>query len=131
MFQMARNASAAYANVGVQTDIIEASPVKLIVMLYDGAILALASARGALASGDIALRGAKISKAIEIINDGLKACLDYNTGGDLANRLGALYDYMSERLLYANLNANAAAIDEVVGLLNELKSAWEEIQQTV
>lgn len=131
MFQMARNASAAYASVGMHTDIVEASPVKLIVMLYDGAILALASARGALANGDIAMRGAKISKAIEIINDGLKACLDYQSGGELSNRLGALYDYMCERLLYANLHANGAAIDEVVSLLNELKSAWEEIQQSV
>ncbi|WP_341675070.1 flagellar export chaperone FliS [Niveibacterium sp. SC-1] len=129
MFGLARNPNQAYASVGVETDVATASPVKLVIMLYDGAILALASARAAIEQGDIPTRGQKISKAIEIISDGLQSSLDHNAGGELADRLAALYDYMNSRLFYANANANTAAIDEVVALLTELKSAWEGINQ--
>ena len=66
-------------------------------------------------------------EAIEIIANGLKISLDYEAGGDLAARLGALYDYMTHRLLYANLHNSRPALDEVTRLLNELKGAWEEI----
>ena len=68
-----------------------------------------------------------ISKAIEIILNGLKVSLDYEAGGDLAQRLGALYDYMTQRLLYANLHNSRPAMDEVTQLLTDLKSAWEAI----
>jgi len=129
MFGLARNPKQAYASVGIETDIATANPVKLVIMLYDGAILALASARAAIEQGDVPTRGQRISKAIEIISDGLKSSLDHQAGGELADRLAALYDYMCGRLIYANANANVPAIDEVVALLTELKSAWEGIHQ--
>jgi len=129
MFGLARNPKQAYASVGIETDIATANPVKLVIMLYDGAILALASARAAIEQGDVPTRGQRISKAIEIISDGLKSSLDHQAGGELADRLAALYDYMCSRLIYANANANVPAIDEVVALLTELKSAWEGIHQ--
>jgi flagellar protein FliS len=128
MFALSRNASKAYSTVSVETGVAEADPVKLVVMLYDGAVLALASARMAIERNDIAAKGHNISRAIEIIESGLKASLDFESGGELAERLAALYDYMSSRLLYANLHSNSAALDEVMNLLNDLKGAWESIQ---
>ncbi|WP_417070718.1 flagellar export chaperone FliS [Niveibacterium terrae] len=128
MFGSMHTANQAYASVGVQTDVATADPLDLVVMLYDGAILALATARMAIDNNDIPLRGQKISHAIDIITNGLHASLDYQSGGELADRLGALYNYMVSRLIYANLNASAPAIDEVVALLKELKSGWDTIR---
>lgn len=128
MYGSMSSAAQAYASAGVQSDVATADPLDLVIMLYDGAILALASARMALDNKDIPLRGQKISHAIDIISNGLHASLDYQSGGELADRLGALYNYMVSRLIYANLNASAPAIDEVVGLLKELKSGWDAIR---
>jgi flagellar protein FliS len=128
MFGSMHTANQAYASVGIQTDVAAADPLDLVVMLYDGAILALATARMALDNNDIPLRGQKISHAIDIITNGLHASLDYQSGGELADRLGALYNYMVSRLIYANLHASAPAIDEVVALLKELKSGWDAIR---
>ena len=123
----AKNPSAAYTQVGVETGIAEATPHKLILMLFDGAMVALASARRHMEEKDIAQKGKGISKAIDIIVNGLRASLDLQVGGELAERLYALYDYMAERLVHANLHNDLAAIEEVSHLLGELRSAWEEI----
>jgi flagellar protein FliS len=104
-----------------------ASPHKLVLMLFDGALLAIAMARQAMATNKISEKGEEISRAINIISNGLKVSLDTQAGGELAERLGALYDYMCSRLLQANLRNEAAALNEVDALLRELKTAWEEI----
>jgi flagellar protein FliS len=126
----ARRAAAAYSEVGVATGVSTADPHKLILMLFEGAILQIGTAAAALENKNIPAKGLAISKAIEIITNGLKVSLDFDAGGDLAQRLGALYDYMSQRLLYANLHNSRPAMDEVVKLLTELKGAWEEIGTT-
>ncbi|WP_374499611.1 flagellar export chaperone FliS, partial [Zoogloea sp.] len=95
--------------------------------LFEGALLQIGTAGIAMDNKDIPTKGTATSKAIEIITNGLKVSLDYEAGGELAERLGALYDYMTQRLLYANLNNSRPALDEVARLLNELKGAWEEI----
>jgi flagellar protein FliS len=123
----ARRAAAAYSEVGVATGVSTADPHKLILMLFEGAILQIGTATAALENKNIPAKGLAISKAIEIITNGLKVSLDFDAGGDLAQRLGALYDYMSQRLLYANLHNSRPAMDEIVKLLTELKGAWEEI----
>jgi flagellar protein FliS len=121
------NPTSAYAQVGIETGVAAASPHKLILMLFDGAIMALGTAQRQMAEGDIPAKGQSISKAIEIITNGLRASLDLEAGGELAERLHALYDYMTVRLLHANLHNDTAAIEEVSRLLGELRSAWEEI----
>ncbi|MBT9496148.1 MULTISPECIES: flagellar export chaperone FliS [Zoogloea] len=126
----ARRAAAAYSEVGVATGVSTADPHKLILMLFEGAILQIGTAAAALENKNVPAKGLAISKAIEIITNGLKVSLDFEAGGDLAQRLGALYDYMSQRLLYANLHNSRPAMDEVVKLLTELKGAWEEIGTT-
>lgn len=119
--------AAAYTKVGVETGVGNADPHALILMLFDGALLAINSAAIAMAKGEVATKGQNISKAIEIITYGLKASLDAEAGGQLADRLGALYDYMCERLLFANLHNSDAILSEVASLLRDLKDAWENI----
>ncbi len=96
-------------------------------MLYAGALEAISLAKVHMARHEVAAKGAAISKAIAIIHEGLSASLDEKAGGDLAQNLKALYEYMGNRLLAANLNNDQAALDEVSRLLNELKGAWDEI----
>lgn len=123
----ARRGAAAYSSVGVETGVSTADPHKLILMLFEGALLQIGTAVIALEKKDVPTKGMAISKAIEIILNGLKVSLDYEAGGELAQRLGALYDYMTQRLLYANLHNSRPAMDEVTQLLTDLKSAWETI----
>lgn len=123
----ARRGAAAYSSVGVETGVSTADPHKLILMLFEGALLQIGTAVIALEKKDVPTKGMAISKAIEIILNGLKVSLDYEAGGDLAQLLGALYDYMTQRLLYANLHNSRPAMDEVTQLLTDLKSAWEAI----
>lgn len=125
------NRASAYARLGTETSIEAASPHKLILMLYDGALLSVRSAGVAMQNKDIAAKGMAISKAIDIIANGLKVSLDLNAGGELAERLDALYEYMGDRLLYANLHNNQAALDEVAGLLGSLREAWQGIADQV
>ncbi|WP_407278254.1 flagellar export chaperone FliS [Aromatoleum evansii] len=127
MFGSFPNRAAAYAQVGVETGVSTADPHKLILMLFDGALLSIGTASAAMENRDIPGKGQAISKAIEIILNGLKASLDLNAGGELAARLSALYDYMSERLVYANLHNSRPALDEVHGLLESLREAWAGI----
>ncbi|MFT3737100.1 MAG: flagellar export chaperone FliS [Rhodocyclaceae bacterium] len=127
----ATQTAAAYAKVGIETNVSTASPHQLVLMLFDGATLAINSAAISMSNGDIAAKGSSISKAIEIITYGLKASLDKGVDSDLPARLGALYDYMCERLFYANLHNSQAALNEVSTLLAELRGAWAEIGNTV
>lgn len=127
MFGTMKSGANAYAKVGMETGVIAANPHKLIVMLFEGAQVALNTALKAMASGNIAEKGKAISKAIMIIDNGLRASLDKSVGGQIAANLDALYEYMSSRLLVANLNNQPDVVEEVLGLLNEIKSAWDQI----
>jgi|SRR5690606_29068512 len=128
MFGTQRNRASAYASVQVETGVSAADPHKLITMLFDGAILALTRADAALKAEKVAEKGEALSKAIRIIDGGLKASLDQSAGGELAARLAALYDYMCERLVYANAHNSTAAIAEVNGLLTGLRESWLGIE---
>ena len=121
-------ASTAYARVDVESGALGADPHKLIAMLYQGALLAIANARNGMMNKNVAAKGAAISKALAIIDDGLNASLDKNAGGSLARNLSSLYDYMCTRLIAANLKNDMAALDEVARLLTDLKEAWENIR---
>lgn len=129
MFQTMNNATAAYAKVGVDIGVETASSHKLILMLYDGAVLALAQAVAYLDGGNRIAMSESIVKACNIIDQGLRDSIDTSAGGDLPMRLVALYTYMTERLQFANIKADKKIIEEVSGLLQELRAAWEEIAQ--
>ncbi|MFZ6720278.1 flagellar export chaperone FliS [Undibacterium sp. Ji49W] len=117
----------AYAKVGIETGVVAASPHKLIVMLFEGAIVAISNASQHLSNGEIASKGQSISKAIAIIENGLRASLDKKAGGEIANNLDALYEYMTARLIKANLENNDGMLNEVRNLLKDLKTSWEAI----
>lgn len=123
----ARNAVNAYAQVGVETGAMSASPHQLITMLYDGARAAIARAKFHMAAGDVAAKGNAISKSIDIIDNGLRAVLDHSAGGDIAADLEQLYDYMSRQLMLANLRNDTGLLDQVDGLLENLAGAWAQI----
>jgi flagellar protein FliS len=97
-------------------------------MLYEGALLALADAKLQMARRETAAKGQSLSKAIMIIESGLRASLDVKAGGELGERLAALYDYMCDRLLRANLHNRPEIVDEVSRLLSELRGAWAQIK---
>jgi len=118
----------AYKNVGLESGVAAADPHKLILMLYQGAILAIATAKNQMLRKQVADKGSSITKAIKIIDEGLKACLDVKAGGEIAVNLSDLYDYMNQRLLIANLKNDISILDEVGSLLAELKQAWESIR---
>ncbi|WER49349.1 flagellar export chaperone FliS [Cupriavidus sp. WKF15] len=125
----ARQAINAYAQVGVQTGAMSASPHKLITMLYDGARAAIARAKFHMEAGEIVAKGNAISKAIEIIDNGLRAVLDHEAGGEISANLESLYEYMVRRLMLANLRSDVALLNEVDALLENLASAWAQIDE--
>lgn len=118
----------AYNKVGIESNVAAADPHKLISMLFQGALLAIANAKNGILRKDIPAKGAAISKAIAIIGEGLNASLDRKAGGELAQNLSSLYDYMVRRLVGANLSNDIAALDEVAHLLADLKDAWDGIR---
>lgn len=128
---MTRQALKAYRTQSLENVVTCASPHKLIAMLYDGAVAAIVKAKAHVQNNEIGPKGEAISKAVAIIDQGLKGALNAEAGGDLAERLRMLYEYMCERLIVANLKNDAAALDEVETLLNDLQSAWLEIGPTV
>lgn len=127
MFGSPRSPAAAYAQVGVETTVQSSDPHRLILLLFEGALAAIGKARVQMEQNDIPGKGASISQAINIVGNGLGASLDVKAGGELAERLLALYDYIVHRLVWANLKNDRAALDEAAGLLGELHSAWTMI----
>ncbi len=124
MFSPGHSGANAYARVGVETGVMGASPHRLIVMLYQGARQAIAQARMHLQQGNVPARGEAIGKAIQIVESGLQQSLNVEAGGEIAERLDALYGYMSRRLLEANVKQSEAMLVEVDGLLATLEEAW-------
>lgn len=122
-----RAAINSYRDVGAETGVVAASPQRLILMLYEGAIAAVAAAQRHLQLNEPAAKGEAISNAIAIIDGGLRASLDLNVGGELARNLHDLYAYMAQRLLYANLHSDSVALNEIAQLLSNLRGAWEAI----
>jgi len=106
-----------------------ASQQQLVGMLFDGALSAIIRARLFMQDGNITGKGSSISKAINIIEAGLKESLAESRGDELADNLLSLYDYMTRRLVHANLHNDVAAIEEVEGLLRNIADAWKEVVQ--
>ncbi|MBO9649275.1 MAG: flagellar export chaperone FliS [Variovorax sp.] len=126
-----RTGAGAYARVGVEIGAMSASPHQLISMLFDGAKTAIGMARHHMASGDVVAKGRAFSQAVSIVENGLKASLDADaagaSGAELVGNLTALYGYIVQRLLYANLRNDAQALDEADRLLDDIAGAWREI----
>ncbi|NLJ13418.1 flagellar export chaperone FliS [Denitrificimonas caeni] len=115
-----------YQSVNTQAQAIEADPHRLIQMLFEGGLTRLAQARGAMEREQTALKGELLSKAIGIVG-GLRQALDLEKGGEIAANLDRLYEYMTTRLMEANLKNDLAIVEEVSDLLREVKTGWDAI----
>jgi len=121
-----QNALDQYKQVGVQSGIESASPHRLIQMLMAGALEKMSAAKGFMTRGEIAPKGEQIGWAISII-DGLRVSLDKSVGGELVENLDALYDYMTQQLVLANMNNDIDLLNEVASLMKEIKAGWDGI----
>ena len=122
----AMSAMRQYQTVNTQAQAVDASPHRLIQMLMEGGLTRIAQARGAMERQQTALKGEFIGKAIGIIG-GLREGLDLQKGGELGANLDSLYQYMLSRLLEANVKNDTVLLDEVAGLLRNVKSGWDVI----
>ncbi len=127
MYTAAHTAARAYAEVGLESSVFAASPHTLIVLLYEGAELSVRMAIRHIQDRDLMQKSAAVSKALNIVQDGLRAALDPTHGGELARQLDTLYGYMGQRIMLANLRNDPAPLEEVLGLLRELREAWQQI----
>lgn len=119
-----RHSAQAYANVGLETQVLSATPEQLITLLFDGALAAIAKAGLYMQNGNIQGRGNAISKAIDIVDSGLKASLDMEAGGELSRNLAATYELVIRNLLQANLNADTEKLQLAQQLLSGIADAW-------
>jgi len=115
-----------YNRVGISSSVEAASPHRLIEMLMDGALEKIAFAKGFMERGNISEKGGHISWAISIV-EGLRASLDLEMGGEIAQNLDDLYDYMTRRLARANVENNPDILDEVTSLMASVKSSWQQV----
>ena len=128
MYSPGKFGAESYARVGLETSVNGASPYELVAMLFQGARHAIRMGRVHMQNGNIPEKGKLISQAIMIVGGGLQQGLNLEQGGDLAQRLNALYDYMTRRLLDANLRNDPALLDEVDGLLATIEEGWNGIK---
>jgi flagellar protein FliS len=122
----ARSAMKQYQQVSIQGGVMDASPHRLVQMLMEGFLEKLAIAKGNIVRKETALKGENISRAITIVN-GLQASLNRDAGGELAENLNSLYEYMALRLIIANTSNDEAILDEVARLMIEIKLGWDNM----
>ncbi len=123
-------AASAYRRVAAETQVQGANPHQLVGLLFDALLQSINSARGAMTRGDVAAKGAAISKAVRIIDEGLKAGLNLREGGEIAANLHRLYGYSVTRLTQANLRNDLKALQEVHNLIEPLAKSWQQIGGT-
>ncbi len=116
-----------YTRVGLETEVYDASPHRLIALLFDGLLAALAQAEGAMQAGQREIKGHALGRAVRIVDEGLKSGLDLERGGPLAAQLQQLYTYAGMRLVQANLRDDVEAIREVRKLIEPVREAWTQI----
>ncbi len=119
---------AAYQSVAAHGGVAAADPHRLILMLMDGALERIAGARGAILAGAQETKAGLIHRSVAIIDE-LRSSLNFEAGGEIAQNLGALYDYCVRQLMKANLESRADLLEEVSNLLREVRSAWIQLPQ--
>ena len=122
-------AANAYQRINVETSMHTIDQHQLVSLLYEGVLNAVATARGAMARGDVLGKVNGISKAVRILEEGLSTALDKEDGGELAQNLGDLYDYCLHRLILANARNDDAMMLEVMRLIEPVALGWNEIKR--
>lgn len=122
------NALKAYQKVNTQTSTTDADPHKLIQLLLAGALERINMAKARIQAKDYEGKGRLISKTLDIVS-GLRSFLDFEKGGELAERLDGLYDYMERTLFTASVHNDVTKLDEVSNLLRAIKEGWDGIRE--
>lgn len=124
---MTRNSQlAAYQTVSAQGAVDGADPHRLVLMLMDAIMERLAKARGCIEHGEVVKKTKLLHSTVVLVTE-LRGSLNLSDGGELAQNLSSLYEYIQRRLLLANLHSDTAALEEVVRLMGEIRSAWVAI----
>ena len=123
-----RDAMLKYNQVRAHAHAEGASPHRLIQLLMDGALEKIQVAKGVMGRRDIPEKVRQINWALSII-DGLRQSLDMEKGGEIAQNLDALYDYIQRRIVVANMENDPRILDEVSSLLAEIKTAWDAVPE--
>jgi flagellar protein FliS len=126
---MTQASSQKLAQQYLRTQVESARPTQLVIMLYDGAIRFLTIAKEKMHSRELELRHIHILKAQRILSE-LIGSLDTENGGEVAANLQRLYTYMLNRTLEANVHDRLEPLDEVIGMLRELRASWSELDQS-
>lgn len=121
-----QRAGAAYGKVGIETDVLTASPHRLVALLFDGAIEGMNLAIAAIQAGNTPVKSNALCRCVRILDEGLKAALNLEST-PLAHDLRDLYAYVCMRLTYANLHSDVAVIEECKRLLQPIREAWHAI----
>ena len=120
-------AGSVYHQVGIDSAVPGATPHQLIAMLFDGLLESIAQARGALQQQQVQAKTRALTRAVRIVDEGLRAGLDLKGGGSLARDLHELYGYLTMRLTLANLRNDDEALKECARLVQPLRDAWMAI----
>ncbi|PMH41046.1 flagellar export chaperone FliS [Vibrio sp. 10N.286.49.B3] len=121
-----RGSLQAYKKVSVDSQLTAASPHKIVQMLMAGAIERLIQGKAAMQQGNVSVKGERLGKALDIIIS-LRSCLSMDDGGDIAKNLDQLYEFMIMQVSAANHQNNPEPIDDVIDIIREIKSAWDQI----
>ncbi|HEX3848246.1 MAG TPA: flagellar export chaperone FliS [Steroidobacteraceae bacterium] len=129
----AQRRAAEYRAVRSHGLVADASPTRLVQIMFEQILAHLAAARGAMERikgkgpvNDVVAKGNAISKAVALINQ-LNGTLDMERGGEVATNLRSLYEYMMQRLTVANATNDARIASEVAGLIGKIKSSWDQL----
>lgn len=129
MFTSATSRAAhAYKRASVESSVEMADPHQLVNLLFDALKRAIGGAKLSMQAGNVAAKCEHIGKAIRILEEGLRAPLDLEHGGEIASNLDALYEYCVGRLVFANARNDVLALDEVNSLIEPVADGWKLIE---
>ncbi|HTQ09050.1 MAG TPA: flagellar export chaperone FliS [Fimbriimonadaceae bacterium] len=107
-----------------------ASPIQLVIMLYDGALKFMEAGKHAMLAKDLEKQNQNLQRAQKIVLE-LMSCLDMQHGADIAKNLLALYSYTLQQLVESNVKDDPEGIDRSIRVFSELRESWVEIGKTV
>lgn len=113
----------------LESEVLSASPIRLVELLYRGAIDAAVAAKAAAEQGNALERSRHLSRSHAILVE-LSRSLDHSVGGQLSRDLVELYDYMQRQLTHANLSQEVQPLSEVISVLTNLLEAWQQVSST-
>lgn len=125
-----RQGMSAYRAVDINTRNVSQDQHELVAMMFDGVIESVTRAKGSIINPDLSTKVSEITRAMRILQEGLRTSLDLDNGGELAQNLANLYDYCVVRLTQANAQSSVEALDEVAALIKPVADAWRQMRNT-